>query len=230
MRRGVASCGERFGPWCVRRGALLDLDQILTFNLQTMDPPFTLYTLTHTHTAGRTRHRPTPQTVTCGYTRAVIVRWEVERDSRTSCSRPVPAACSLEPATRAAMSQRSSRATPKGAKKAKRSKHDELEARPPPLRGDDAKERIHAMHVAAEQRYELQIAHRSGAAARHNVKAESVVVGKKEARKRAQQERKTHLEQDMAAHDERHKSEILRRQAKGSAVSVRAVPCVLLLL
>ena len=38
------------------------------------------------------------------------------------------------------MSQRSSRATPKGAKKAKRSKHDELEARPPPLRGDDAKE------------------------------------------------------------------------------------------
>ena len=128
------------------------------------------------------------------------------------------------------MSQRSSRATPKGAKKAKRSKHDELEARPPPLRGDDAKERIHAMHVAAEQRYELQIAHRSGAAARHNVKAESVVVGKKEARKRAQQERKTHLEQDMAAHDERHKNEILRRQAKGSAVSVRAVPCVLLLL
>ena len=124
------------------------------------------------------------------------------------------------PPTRAAMSQRSSRATPKGAKKAKRSKHDELEARPPPLRGDDAKERIHAMHVAAEQRYELQIAHRSGAAARHNVKAESVVVGKKEARKRAQEERKTHLEQDMAAHDERHKSEILRRQAKGSAVSV----------
>ena len=56
MRRGVASCGERFGPWCVRRGALLDLDQILTFNLQTMDPPFTLHT--HTHTHGRTRHRP----------------------------------------------------------------------------------------------------------------------------------------------------------------------------
>ena len=127
------------------------------------------------------------------------------------------------------MSQRSSRATP-SAKKAKRSKHDELNARPPPLRGDEAKERIHAMHVAAEQRYELQIAHRSGAAARHNVKAESVVVGKKEARRRAQQERKAHLENDMAAHDERHKSEMLRRSAKGSAVSAGRLdqpsPCV----
>ena len=56
MRRGVASCGERFGPWCVRRGALLDLDQILTFNLQTMDPPFTLHTHTRSHTTS-----PPPQ-------------------------------------------------------------------------------------------------------------------------------------------------------------------------
>ena len=95
MRRGVATCGERFGPWCVRRGALLDLDQILTFNLQTMDPPFTLHTHTHT-VAHDIAPRSRLEAVTCGYTLGQLVRWwEVERDSDLLCSRPVPAACSL---------------------------------------------------------------------------------------------------------------------------------------
>ena len=96
--------------------------------------------------------------------------------------------------------------------------------------GDPVVETLQAACAALRERPVLyRYCAEEVAAARHNVKAESVVVGKKEARKRAQQERKTHLEQDMAAHDERHKSEILRRQAKGSAVSAtQPSPCVLL--
>lgn len=102
-------------------------------------------------------------------------------------------------------------------KKTASKKHDELKARPPPLRGDAAKASIDALHREAEQRHALLQQAKKGAAKRENDKAAKVVKESKEAKRQALQERKEQLANDLAEHAERHESQISRIAAKGSA-------------
>ena len=99
-------------------------------------------------------------------------------------------------------------------------KHAELEARKPPLRGEEAKPKIDALHAQAEHRYALHMEAKTTSAAKHNSKAVEVVAGTKLGRQQVQRDRKLKADTSMSEHLERRDVAV---DAQPAALEARVV-------
>ena len=106
------------------------------------------------------------------------------------------------------------------AAKKRTKKQDELSSRAkadPPPRGADAAPKIEAGLRDAKHRADLQVQAKQVEAAKHNSKAESVVVETREARRHKEEKAKEDLEHDLLAHAARHEEEVQRVREKAAA-------------